>query len=137
MQKSKLGVSVGLVGAVLFFCGVVDSLILLIIVSGYVLLVEENAWLKRTSVKAVILFICFSVLSVLIGLLPDIVSTVGSIANIWGGSFSLPIISKIVNAFESVLDVVKCILFLILGFKALNQRTLIIPFVDSIVSKYM
>lgn len=137
MQKSKLGVSVGLVGAVLFFCGVVDSLILLIIVSGYVLLVEENAWLKRTSVKAVILFICFSVLSVLIGLLPDIVSTVGSIANIWGSSFSLPIISKIVNAFESVLDVVKCILFLILGFKALNQRTLIIPFVDSIVSKYM
>ena len=137
MQKSKLGVSVGLVGAVLFFCGIFDSLMLLIIITGYVLLVEENAWLKRTSVKAVVLFMCFSVLSFLIGLLPDIVSAVGSVANIWGSSFSVPIISKIVNALKSILNIVKYVLFLILGFKALNQRTLIIPFIDSIVSKYM
>ena len=41
-MKSKLGVSVGLVGAALYFAGLFGGMLLLLVLIGYVLLVEDN-----------------------------------------------------------------------------------------------
>ncbi len=46
MQKTKLGVSVALMGAALYFLGLFSGYVALIILAGYVLLMEENVWLK-------------------------------------------------------------------------------------------
>ncbi len=45
MQKTKLGVSVALMGAALYFLGLFSGYVALIILAGYVLLMEENVWL--------------------------------------------------------------------------------------------
>lgn len=47
MKKTKLGISVGLLGAMLFFSCYFGGYTIAIIIAGYVLLFEENAWLKK------------------------------------------------------------------------------------------
>ena len=61
MQKTKLGITVGALGAITFFAGFFGGYLAAIVLAGYALLFEENAWLKRSVVKAVVLMVFFSV----------------------------------------------------------------------------
>ncbi|MEE0264381.1 MAG: hypothetical protein UD936_02040 [Acutalibacteraceae bacterium] len=137
MQKAKLGVSVGLVGAAIYFSGLFNGLMLLVLLAAYVLLMEENEWLRRTSVKAVSLYLMFSVLSLFIGFIPDILGLINSFVSIFGGHFSIPVVPSIISFITTALALCKTVLFAILGLKALNQGTIVIPVVDNFVNKYM
>ena len=53
MQKAKLGISVGLLGAAIYLTALSGSLLGLLVLAGYVLLVEDNQWLRLSAVKAV------------------------------------------------------------------------------------
>lgn len=137
MQKTKLGISVGLLGAAVYFSGLFNGLLLITIMVGYVLLVEDNEWLRRTSVKAAVLYIIFALVSSIVGLIPDFITLISSFCEIFGGSFAIPFISSIVGFIVGALDFVKAVLFIILGLKSLNQGTIVIPMIDNLISKYM
>ena len=137
MQKSKLGISVGLLGAALFFACFFGGYTVAVILAGYILLFEESVWLKRTAVKGVVLMFGFAVLSSVIHLIPDAIRIVNSIFYLFDGSFSISFISKIIDVIDNVISVTEKILFIVLGFKALKQETVIISVIDSFVSKYM
>lgn len=136
-MKSKMGISVGLLGAALYFSGLFNGMLLILILAGYVLLVEDNEWLRRTSVKSVVLYVMFALLSSLIGLIPDAISFIGSFLGIFGGGLSIPFITSVVSFIDKGLALFKVILFIILGIKALNQGTIVIPVVDKFVNKYI
>lgn len=137
MQKAKLGISVGLLGAAIYFSGLFNGLLLIAILAGYVLLAEDNEWLRRIGVKAVVLLIIFSLASSIVGLIPDTIGLISSLLGIFGGSFSIPFISSIVEFINNGLGLIKTILFILLGIKSLNQGTIVIPFIDNMISKYM
>lgn len=137
MQKSKLGISVGIVGAALYFAGLFNGLLLIAIIAGYVLFVEDNQWLRRTAVKSVVLYIFFALVSAIIGLLPDSIGFISSFFEVFGGSVSVPFVSSLVEFIDKGLSILKTVLFILLGFKALNQGTIVIPFIDSTVNKYI
>lgn len=137
MQKSKLGITVGALGAITYFTGLFNGYLVAIIVAGYVLLFEDNTWLRRTVVKAVALMVFFSVLIIIINLIPDAVSFFETVSAVFNGELKLEVVHQIVNAITIVIDIVEKILFIGLGFKALNQSTIVIPFIDSLVSRYM
>ena len=137
MQKTKLGISVGLLGAIFFFAGFFGGYLVTILMAGYILLVEDNAWLKRVTVKGVVLMLFFTVLAALINFIPNIVDLIDSLLRIFKNDFYIPVISNIINFILTVLNVTEKVLFLILGFKALKQATIVIPPLDSFVGKYM
>lgn len=137
MQKTKLGISAGLAGAAIYFLGLFGGLLLIALFAMYVLLVEDNEWLRRTSVKAVVIFVIFSLLSTLLSLIPDTVAFVSSFFEIFGGYFSIPFISSIIIFIDNGLSLIKTVLFIILGLKALNQGTIVIPFIDTFINKYI
>jgi len=137
MQKTKLGISVGLLGAIFFFAGFFGGYLVTILMAGYILLVEDNAWLKRVTVKGVVLMLFFSVLAALINFIPNVVDLIDSLLRIFKNDFYIPVISNIINFILTVLNVAEKVLFLILGFKALKQTTIVIPPLDSFVGKYM
>lgn len=101
MKKTKLGISVGLLGASIYFMSMISTLGL-IIMAGYVLLFEENPWLKKSAVKAVFITVAFSLISVLISMgnnLFGILNTMiswnpvnirSSIRSDWRQSFAMP-----------------------------------------------
>ena len=45
-MKSNLGISVGLLGAVAYFAGLFGGYVPLLVVVGYILLREQNYWLR-------------------------------------------------------------------------------------------
>lgn len=137
MQKTRLGIEVGLMGTIIYFTGLFSGYLVAIILTGYVLLFEENPWLKRSAVKAIVTMTFFSGLSVICNLIPDILTFLNSCIYIFGASFSTVLVSKIMSVINSGIDITQKVLFLGLGLKALNQSTIVIPAIDRFVSKYM
>lgn len=137
MQKTKLGVSVAVLGAAMYFTGLFSGYVVAVVLAGYILLMEENEWLKKTAVKAVALMIAFSLLSTLLGLIPDVINFINSIFIIFDGDFSIPVVSKIVYMLGEAISLVRIVLFLLLGLKALHQGTIKVPVVDKLVNKSM
>lgn len=137
MEKTKLGISVGIAAAAIYFVAYFGGYVPAILMAGYVLIAEESQWLKRSAVKAVATLACFSALFAVIGLLPDALSWIGSLVDLFNGSFSYSVVSKILSVITEALDIAKTVIFLMLGVKALTQATIKVPFVDNFLNKYM
>lgn len=135
MQKTKLGIPVGLMGALLFAAGYFSGYLLLFVMAGYVLLCEEDAWLRRTSVKAVLLTVVFSVISLVLGLVPDLIGILDDLLNVFGSYFSIPFITNVLNLLRSVIGLVETLVFAALGLMALGQSKMKIPVVDDYLEK--
>ena len=136
MQKTKLGLSVGLVGMGMFLICFFGGYAAAVILAGYILLFEENMWLKKATVKGIVLLVTFSLLSALIGFIPDIIRLISGFSVLFNGDpVYAEVISKIVNVIDIILEIAEKALFIILGVYALKQRTLKIPVIDPLIDK--
>lgn len=137
MQKTKLGISVGLLGAAIYFTGLFSGYLVAVVLAGYVLLCEDNQWLRKSAVKAISVMIAFSFLITVVNLIPNAISVIDSIVSMFGGNFYLAFISNLVNAVVAALNIIEKLVLLGLGVKALNQGTITVPVVDNLINKYM
>lgn len=137
MQKTKLGISVGMLGAAIYFVGMFGGYVPAGLLVGYVLLCEQNEWLRRNAVKAMALMVLFSLASAIVYLIPDAIAVISDLASIFGGSFGILFLSKLVTALADILDLIRKLLFISLGLKALNQGSIAIGFVDGLLNQYM
>lgn len=135
MQKTKLGVSAALLGAALYFSGLFSGYVITIILAGYVLLMEDNLWLKKAAVKTVALMMAFSVILAVLGLIPGLVNFIDDIFNIFNGNFSVRFVTNIITMLRSGISLIETVVFLLLGLKALNQGNIHIPVIDKLVDK--
>ena len=136
-MKTKLGISVGLFGALMYFAALFGGYIPVILMAGYVLFIEENEWLKKAAVKAVVVLVSFSFLLALINLIPDCLSWVNSLVSVFKGSFNYSIVSSIINVITKAVNIIRTCVFLLLGAKAFNQGTVTVPVADQIVNKHL
>lgn len=137
MQKTKLGVSVGLLGAALFLGALFGGYVAVFLLAGYILLFEENEWLKKASVKAIAVMIFFGLLAALVGLIPDCIGLVSDFLGIFKVYFSADVVYSIINVIQDVIALIRTVVMLLLGVKALNQGTVAVPVVDNLINKYM
>lgn len=137
MQKTKLGISVGLLGAAIYFTGLFSGYLVAVLLTGYVLLFEENGWLKKNAVKAVALMAFFSLLTVGINLIPNVLGVISNLLGIFDVHFSYGVVNSIISVVIGIINLIERVLFILLGFKALNQGTIAVPVVDKLVGKYM
>ncbi|MGN0680958.1 MAG: hypothetical protein ACI4LY_02990 [Candidatus Fimisoma sp.] len=137
MQKTKLGISVGLLGAALYFMGLFSGYLVAVLMAGYILLCEDNGWLRKAAVKAIAVMALFSFMSVVVNLIPNAISFIDYIVSMFGGNFHIAFISNLANAVVTALNIIEKLLLLGLGVKALNQGTIAVPVVDGLINKYM
>ena len=136
MEKTKLGISVGLMGAILWLVCYYSGYIGALLVAGYILIAEKDEWLKKLAVKAVVLMLAFSVAASVIYLLPNLISCINSIVSIFGGSFYLSFISNLATMLATLLDFVEKIVFIILAALAAMHITIPVPVLESFVDKH-
>ena len=72
MQKTKIGISVGVMGAVMYFASLFGGYIPMLLLAGYIFLKEENIWLRKAAFKAVALMLVFSACGAVISSVNDI-----------------------------------------------------------------
>jgi hypothetical protein len=139
MEKTKLGISVGLLGALVFFAGY-SGLTVLALVGGYVLLKEENSTLKKYVVYAAALMIAFLAASMCITAIETVFDFLNF--NSWMTSVDgLSTVYRIIMAlFETLTDILYIAEILVFGFLALMAlagKEIKIAFLDKIVEKHM
>ncbi len=137
MEKTKLGISIGLMGALLYAVGLFGGYFLTIAAFAYVLLREENTWLKQTAVKALALAFLFPVIGVVIGVIPDIVGLANNVMSLFDETFSMEIINEIEVVLRNIANIAEYVIFILLGILALAKKTVRIPLVDAAIEKHM
>ena len=136
MEKSKLGISIALFAALMFLTGHLN-VIVMVLVAGYILLREENAYLKKTAVGTIVLYLAFAALSLCIGLL----SNVFSFFNFGNWMYEYVYSAyKVTNSFFSSLntlvDIAEKIVFGLLALFALLGKEVKIPVIDKFLEKH-
>lgn len=137
MEKTKLGISVGLFGALTYLAAYMSGFFVTILIVGYVMLMESNEWLKKTVVKALITLAFFSILSVAIGFIPQVINFITDFINIFGTSIYLNVVNKLFGELQSLISIIQIIVYFLLAWKSLSQETIEIPVVDSLINKYL
>lgn len=137
MQRTKLGISVGMMGAWIYFAGLFAGYIAVLLMVGYVLLFEESGWLKRSAIKAIVLLIIFSFITTIIGLIPNAVSVIDNLLAVFNITIGRGILNNLSYAVSSVISIIEKIMFLVLGVKALKQETIVIPSVEELISRHV
>ncbi|MBQ2864952.1 MAG: hypothetical protein IJE90_00355 [Clostridia bacterium] len=142
MQKSKLGISVGLLCAILYFTYLFNTSIIPLAVIAYILIVEENIWLKKSAVKSLVVYVAVAiVLPFVIDLIPDILNIVDDLLNVFDIYLRnyqfFNVIFSIFSFLLNLVNLVKNVIFIMLGVLALKQSTIKLPVVDDFINKYM
>lgn len=136
-MKTKLGISVTMLAAAAYLLGLFSGYLALVLVVGYVLICETDEWLKKSVVKALLVCLTFSLVSAVIGFIPNAISLVDGLVGIFGGSFGIRFLSAIVSFFNTVLNVFEKLLMLGLAAMALSNKTIKLPFIDDLIEKNM
>lgn len=135
MPKTNLGVTVGLMAAAIYLLAIAGGYIPLLLIGGYVVLVEKDAWLKRVVIKALALMLLFSVMLTVIGLIPDVLSWISGLASVFDGVFTYGKASAVVGVISGLIDIVRTVLFLVLGLNALKMKDVSIGWIDNMINR--
>lgn len=137
MEKTKLGIPVTVMAALVCLLGYYGGYVIAGVAVGYVLLVEQNAWLKKSALKVLSLLLCFSVASTVIYLIPNIVSMIESLAFIFTEEYFEGSYYRVFEFFSSLLNLLKTVLFVLMGCFWLAGKDLKIPVLDKLLDKLL
>lgn len=134
MYKSKIGISVGLFGALVSLLGLLLGLSWpFLAVVAYILIREENEWLRRLTLKVLIFIIAVGVISLAVTELNTIIYNVIDI-------FSDDIIKPtwpdtLSRNLHTAIEVIADLVLLFMGLKALKQGHFSIKSIDDVITK--
>ena len=133
MQQTKLGITIGMLSAVVYFTALAGGYLALFLLVGYILLFEQNDWLRRVCYKAVALSIVFSVAAMAINLVPQAFGCLSNFLAIFNGYLPYGVISSIVTFIVSVINIVETALFLLLMIKAIKLQDVKVQKIDNFI----
>lgn len=136
MEKSKLGVKVCLLGALGYWLAMLGGFIPTLLLAGYVFLFENNKWLKKSVLNALLLSVFYSVITATISVFPDVIGLINSFFGIFAGHFYADGFSSFISFLLYIVSIAETIMFVILGFTSLKQKDITVPFVSKFVDKY-
>lgn len=135
MEKTKIGLSAGIVGAIAFlvfqFGGFIPGLLIL----GYILLCEKNESLRVSAVTALLVTLAAYVLNLVIGLIPNLLSYVNSLLNIFEEYLEAEIVYNIESFLTSTVNLVKMVAMIGLAVFSFLNKPLQIPFVKKMLAE--
>ncbi len=136
MEKTKLGISVGIFGMLLYLAAMFCGYTVMFLLAGYVLLLEENSWLKKAAAKALTVMLAFSAAIFVIGLIPDLFNLLSNLLSIFNVYFHPAIIDKLYNLAASGLRFIEDILLAVLAVLAVNRKSISVPGLDPLLDKF-
>lgn len=137
MEKTKLGLSVSVMGVVLTLLGYYAGYVITGLAVAWVLLQEENEGLKKHAVRVLFLMLLFSVGSTAIGLIPDVVNLVLSFLRLFNVHVYIDVLDSCFNFLYSVWSLLRLAVFAILAVGGLTKKEIKIPVIDKLAEKIL
>ena len=116
MQKTRLGISVGLISAIMFFLGAFGVYAPVIILICYVIFFEQDEWLRRNAIFTAVVMVVVYVAAAILHLVPN-----SRYVFDFSDGFH---IGYLVNIIVRVLYDIETLLFLLLGLIALKHKSI-------------
>lgn len=144
MNKTKLGISNCMVAGIIFLLALITSFYStavifawpFVLLVAYVLLKEDDLWLKASAIKAVLVVLLFILVPILFSFVNNVLEFINFFLKIaeatpiqdgWG----------IMNFFEMLFDIVEKVFLLLLALFAFKGKTIKIPVVDNMIRKHL
>lgn len=144
MNKTKLGISNCMVAGIIFLLALITSFYStaiifawpFVLLVAYVLLKEDDLWLKASAVKAVLVVLLFILVPILFSFVDNILEFINFFLKIaeatpiqdgWG----------IISFFEMLFNIVEKVFLLLLALFAFKGKTIKIPVVDNMIRKHL
>ncbi|MBQ1678862.1 MAG: hypothetical protein II062_04955 [Oscillospiraceae bacterium] len=137
MGTTKLGVPAKLLACLAYLVAFFSGYVGFLLVAGYVLIREQNDWLRFHTLKACLLMLCFSILSTLISLIPNLFTWINDLIGIFGGYFRPDFIYDVQSWLTTTLNLLQKLLFLLLAFKAFKGGDLGLGPIDKLVNSLL
>lgn len=125
-----LGISVGLMAMLIYFSGMLSSVVL-ILVAGYVLLKEEDRWLRAVAAKAILIVCIFGAISAVITMIEN-----GSLA--LASIMAEDLLDEARNEFSimnGIVLLVRDLTLLIAGLRAYRYDNYRFGFIDRMINQ--
>jgi len=138
MEKTKVGISVAAAAAILYVTVVSGSVLALLLLAGYILLKEDNAWLRWNAVKAVAFWAVFQFIISAVGLAPDVIDIIGGIAKAFTNvkpEFVYQLDAFFGNGINGIIVFIRDLCALVLAFKSYKMSSVKVPVVDDVAQK--
>ena len=136
MNKTKLGLSANLYAAIVFLAGLF-GITPLFLADGAVLMIEENEWLKRMAVKAVIFVISMSVINIVIYWIPNAIGIINDIVTLFDEPFSTGKFNTFIDLLTDIVDILESIGLVFFAYQAYHGKYASVPMANKIVEKNM
>ncbi len=133
MERTKLGLSIPVMGALTFIVFLVGGYVAGLLLLGYILLCEENTELKKTAVTALLITVGLSLLNILIGFFPDVVDVFEAFLSMFGVYLGGGFIDTFFNFLYCIFNVLKTVV--LVGFAALTMmgKPVKLGFIDKLI----
>lgn len=130
MEKTKMGLPVALMAAITCLMGLYGGYVIVGILVGYILLKEENVWLKKTALKVLVILLAYSLSSTLLYLIPNCVSVFTEIASAFGIYLYNEHSNVVNNLLSNIFSLARTIILLLMFLSSLTQKDLKLPWLD-------
>lgn len=135
MEKSKLGISVCLLGMIVFLTGYL-GITALALVAGYILLREENETLRRYAVYSIVMYIVFALISLCLGALGTVIDIINFRDWMYGSGF-YSVLNSILSTISSIVSLAEKAAFGLFALCALFGKPVKFGAVDKVIEKHM
>lgn len=135
-RKTKLGLSVAFVAALCWLIAYMSYTPLLLLV-GYILLREEDQQLRRISVKSLLLSLCFSLVSMVLSVIPSTFRFFSNVIDLFGGHFFPEFLYDSEDVLNSLLSLGNLGLTMLLAIMALFGKDLPLGPLDKLADKVL
>lgn len=132
-MKTRLGVSTGILAAATFFLGLFGGYTVSALLVGYILLFEQDSWLKKTAVKSIAIMLIFSAAYYIADLIPGLLDMVSNLFSVFKSHFYPNEVHSFFSFVKSGITLLKEIIMIMLGFLALKQKTINMKSVDNLM----
>ncbi len=122
MEKTRLGISVGMMAAIMYIMGLIN-VTALILVAGYVLICETDEWLRKAAIKAIAVYAVFALVPIFFGVFDDIFDILNTMIN-WIFSFHLRFPLGLDSIIKHIASLLKTVLYAALAVLALKKKTI-------------
>ena len=136
MLKTKLGVSIALVRAAMYFLGAL-SFIPAVLLAGYVLIAEENEWVKRQAARMIGVVVLFGLLGIAVGWIDDVFGILNIIVRWFNKEVYLSVPANLTYLVQYIISIVKEVLLLVMGFMALGMKNFKLAPIEKLLDKFM
>ena len=136
MEKTKLGISVTLAVALLYFLGFYGGYVIVSIAVGYILLKEEHAGLKKDALRVLLMMILFSLLGTAVNLIPSVLNLFSNLLEVFNVHYYFTFFQRVFDLLATALALLRTVAFVLAGLAAVFGKSVTLPVIDPIIEKY-